>query len=480
MLSLVRVIVPKVGRLARIPLGLAGRSSRAWCSGSEVLVLSRLSSSKTASLLTERRYVRGPHWEPTHRSYVRRLTLPSEVPVGTLETVPVPTMGESITEGTVAALLKSVGDQVQEDEVVVQLETDKVTVDVRSPVSGVIREVLAAEGDNVTVGKGLFRVEVGARGSSAGQHERPAEKPEQIVSEQDHMEPREEPPAGAVSPPPPPSDVEHGEEHAEAAAAQLLGRSVVQRGPAAAAAGSALLEQDEAGERRVPMSRMRRRIAERLKHAQNTAAMLTTFNECDLSSLAEMRASFKDGFEKRYGSKLGYMSAFVKAAAIALEEQPEVNGVIDGDDIVYREYVDISVAVSTPTGLMTPVMRGVEKMSFADIELQLADFAKRAREGQIRLEELQGGTFTISNGGVFGSLLSTPIINMPQSAILGMHAIQRRPVVVGEEIVIRPMMYLALTYDHRLIDGREAVTFLRRIKALIEDPRRMLVGVYGF
>jgi 2-oxoglutarate dehydrogenase E2 component (dihydrolipoamide succinyltransferase) len=389
-------------------------------------------------------------------------------------------MGESITEGTVVALLKSVGDQVHEDEVVVQLETDKVTVDVRSPVSGVIREMLAAEGDNVSVGKGLFRVEVGASASPDTRAGRSSEQPEQRVPEADHIEPREETSAKMVSPPAPPSDVEHGEEHAEAAASQLLGRSVVQRGPAAAAAGSVLLDQDEAGERRVPMSRMRRRIAERLKHAQNTAAMLTTFNECDLSSLAEMRASFKDGFEKRYGSKLGYMSAFVKAVAIALDEQPEVNAVIDGDEIVYREYIDISVAVSTPTGLMTPVLRGVEKMSFADIELQLADFAKRARDGQIRLEELQGGTFTISNGGVFGSLLSTPIINMPQSAILGMHAIQRRPVVVGEEIAIRPMMYLALTYDHRLIDGREAVTFLRRIKALIEDPRRMLVGVYGF
>ena len=401
-----------------------------------------------------------------------------------VQLVSVPTMGESITEGTVVALLKQPGDPVEEDEVVVQLETDKVTVDVRSPAAGVVREVLAAEGDNVEVGAGLFKVEAGAEAAARPQP-KPAKESEAAESDDRpaaaaSMDPPEEPAPTYATPPPPPPDVEKGEEHAEAAAAQLTGRSVVQRGSAAAAAGQTMLQTDTFGERRVPMSRMRRRIAERLKQAQNTAAMLTTFNECDLSSLAEMRSSFKESFEKRYGTKLGYMSAFVKAAAIALEEQAEVNALIDGNDIVYRDYIDISVAVSTPTGLMAPVLRGVENMSFADIERQLADFGKRARDGQIQLEELQGGTFTISNGGVFGSLLSTPIINMPQSAILGMHAIQRRPVAVNEQIVVRPMMYLALSYDHRLVDGREAVTFLRRIKALIEDPRRMLVGVYGF
>jgi len=481
MIPHVRSVLARLGRQVRVPLGLSARPVRVWHRDPRIPSWSHRYTCWVGALACSEQRLQRPLGSLLQKMCKRGLSMPSATRSSPLETVPVPTMGESITEGTLVALLKHVGDAVKEDEVVAQIETDKVTVDVRSPVSGVIREIMAAEGDNVTVGKDLFRVEVGAQGETVAAQQRQAEKLSQSEPEPNHIEPQEERSGGpAGSPPPPPADVEHGEEHAEAAAAQLTGRSVVQRGAAAAAAAGALLQQDEAGERRVPMSRMRRRIAERLKHAQNTAAMLTTFNECDLTSLSEMRASFKDGFEKRYGSKLGYMSAFVKASAIALEEQPEVNAVIDGDEILYRDYVDISVAVSTPTGLVTPVLRGVEKMSFADIELQLADFAKRAREGQIQLEELQGGTFTISNGGVFGSLLSTPIINMPQSAILGMHAIQRRPVVVGDEIAIRPMMYLALTYDHRLIDGREAVTFLRRIKALIEDPRRMLVGVYGF
>jgi len=225
------------------------------------------------------------------------------------------------------------------------------------------------------------------------------------------------------------------------------------------------------------MTRMRKRIADRLKEAQNTAAMLTTFNEVDMSALIDLRNEYKEAFEKRHGVKLGFMSPFIKAATVALEEQPEVNAFIDGDDIVYRDYVDVSVAVSTPTGLVVPVLRSCEKMSFAEIEKTIANLGTRAREGKLGIDDMQGGTFTISNGGVFGSLLSTPIINMPQSAILGMHIIQKRAMVIGNEIQIRPMMYLALSYDHRLIDGREAVTFLRRMKRLVEDPRRLLLEV---
>lgn len=233
----------------------------------------------------------------------------------------------------------------------------------------------------------------------------------------------------------------------------------------------------DGGERRVKMTRMRKRIAERLKEAQNTAAMLTTFNEMDMSALIDLRKEFKDAFLKRHGAKLGFMSAFVKACTVALLEQPEVNAFIDGDDIVYRDYVDISVAVSTPKGLVVPAVRGCENMNFATIEKTIVSLGERARSGELTLEEMQGGTFTISNGGVFGSLLSTPILNMPQSAILGMHIIQKRPVVVDDQVVIRPMMYVALSYDHRLIDGREAVTFLRRVKTLIEDPRRLLLEI---
>jgi 2-oxoglutarate dehydrogenase E2 component (dihydrolipoamide succinyltransferase) len=222
---------------------------------------------------------------------------------------------------------------------------------------------------------------------------------------------------------------------------------------------------------------MRKRIAERLKEAQNTAAMLTTFNEIDMAALMDLRSEYKDAFEKKHGAKLGYMSAFVKASTVALQEQPEVNAFIDDGDIIYRDYVDVSVAVSTPKGLFVPAIRGCENMNFAAIEKTIVALGDRARKGELTVEEMQGGTFTISNGGVFGSLLSTPIINMPQSAILGMHIIQKRPVVVKDQIVIRPMMYVALSYDHRLIDGREAVTFLRRVKTLIEDPRRLLLEI---
>jgi len=340
MIPHVRSVLGRLGRQVRAPLGLSARPVRVWHRDPRIPSWSHRYTCWVGALACSEQRLQRPLGSLLQKMCKRGLSMPSATRSSPLETVPVPTMGESITEGTLVALLKHVGDAVKEDEVVAQIETDKVTVDVRSPVSGVIREIMAAEGDNVTVGKDLFRVEVGAQGETVAAQQRQAEKLSQSEPEPNHIEPQEEPSGGpAGSPPPPPADVEHGEEHAEAAAAQLTGRSVVQRGAAAAAAAGALLQQDEAGERRVPMSRMRRRIAERLKHAQNTAAMLTTFNECDLTSLSEMRASFKDGFEKRYGSKLGYMSAFVKASAIALEEQPEVNAVIDGDEILYRDYV---------------------------------------------------------------------------------------------------------------------------------------------
>lgn len=354
----------------------------------------------------------------------------------------VPEMGESIREGTIAEWLVDGGDGVEEDQVIVQIETDKIVVDVRAEKEGVLVERVAKEGEVVGVGQRVGLIDYDA--VAAGEDAKAAPAKEKAVE----PEVREEAaPTTPVPEPVTPVKVE-----------QMLNIS-------------------ESGERRVAMTRMRKRIAERLKEAQNTAAMLTTFNEMDMSALMDLRREYKDAFEKKHGAKLGYMSAFVKACTVALQEQPEVNGFIDGDDIVYRDYVDISVAVSTPKGLVVPAVRGCENMNFASIEKTIVSLGDRARKGDLTIEEMQGGTFTISNGGVFGSLLSTPILNMPQSAILGMHIIQKRPVVVNDEIVIRPMMYVALSYDHRLIDGREAVTFLRRVKTLIEDPRRLLLEI---
>ena len=355
-------------------------------------------------------------------------------------------MGESIREGTVAEWLVDAGQGVSEDQVLVQLETDKIVVDVRAEAAGVLVERSVEEGEVVAVGAQLGLIDYEAAPENAPvQPAAPATSaanPEPAPISEPEPEPEPVP-----SPPIEPRKVDPP------------------------------LNMTDSGERRVRMTRMRKRIAERLKEAQNTAAMLTTFNEMDMSALIDLRKEFKDAFEKRHGAKLGFMSAFVKACTVALQEQPEVNAFIDGDDIVYRDYVDISVAVSTPKGLVVPAVRGCENMNFADIEKTIVSLGERAKSGDLTLEEMQGGTFTISNGGVFGSLLSTPIINMPQSAILGMHMIQKRPVVAGDEIVIRPMMYVALSYDHRLIDGREAVTFLRRVKTLIEDPRRLLLEI---
>lgn len=364
--------------------------------------------------------------------------------------VKVPQMGESVTEGTIAAVLKQPGDAIKEDDVIAQIETDKVTIDVKytSKEPGVMTSVMVKAGDVVQVGQMVAAVEQGAVTPGAAD----------VVPKAAPTAAAAAAPAAAKAAPPPPPPA------AKAAAAA----------PPAPSSLTPLLPNKP--ERRVKMTRLRMRVAERLKGAQNTYAMLTTFNEVDMTSLMEMRNSYKDAFLERHGVKLGFMSAFVKAAAVALEEVPAVNGVIEEDEIVYRDYVDISIAVATPKGLVVPVLRNANKLSFAGIEKSLGQLGKKARDGTISIDDMAGGTFTISNGGVYGSMMSTPIINPPQSAILGMHAINQRAMVMpGGKIEARPMMYIALTYDHRLIDGREAVTFLKKIKEVVEDPRRVLI-----
>lgn len=379
------------------------------------------------------------------------------------DAIQVPNMGESITEGTIASIDKEVGDAVDEDEVIAQIETDKVTIDVRAPAAGVIDKILVSVEDNVTVGQTIAEFTPGAaeKKEEAKQEETPAdEKPETPAppTPEPKAEKKEEKADKQATPPPEPTPTPPSPPTTEPEAEPSVSKG-------------------ERTENRVAMSRLRRRVAERLKEAQDTYAMLTTFNEIDMTNLMNLRAAYKDEFMEVHGVKLGFMSAFVRAASCALNEIPAVNGVIDGDEIVYRHYHDVSIAVSTPRGLVVPVLRNVEKMSFADIEKGINTLGMKARDGSLSIDDMTGGTFTISNGGVYGSLLSTPIINMPQSAVLGMHSIQKRPMVINDEIKIRPMMYVALSYDHRLIDGREAVTFLKRIKEVVEDPRRLLLDV---
>jgi 2-oxoglutarate dehydrogenase E2 component (dihydrolipoamide succinyltransferase) len=364
-------------------------------------------------------------------------------------------MGDSITEGTVVDLPIAPGEYVEAEDVVVVLETDKVTVDVRAPESGALVEILAEIDDVVEVGSHLFRIDTAATGTKEPikKEEPPPPPPEP------KEEPKEEPMAAVEPPPKPAPSTTPPPSTAPEPSAAVLGQRT---------------------ERRTKMSRMRQRVAARLKDAQNTAAMLTTFQECDMGNLMEMRSRHKDEFQEKHGVKLGFMSAFVKAATAALQEIPAVNAYIDDatKEIVYREYTDISVAVASPTGLVVPVLRNTETMSFADVERNIAMFGQKAKDGTLSLDDMAGGTFTISNGGVFGSLMGTPIINPPQSAILGMHATKMRPVVNSKgEVVGRPMMYLALTYDHRLIDGREGVTFLKSIAEKIADPSRLLFDI---
>jgi len=384
-------------------------------------------------------------------------------------------MGDSITEGTIVDLPVAPGDYVEADDVVVVLETDKVSVDVRAPEGGAIVEIIGEIDDVVEVGSGLFRLDTDAaadadadadadaEGSSASAGASPPADTDTQTSE---PTPASEPAAAAPTEPAKPT------EPTKPASAPKPSP------PAAPADAPAFLGQRT--ERRTKMSRMRQRVAARLKDAQNTAAMLTTFQECDMGNLMELRSRLKDQFQEKHGIKLGFMSAFVKAATSALEEIPAVNAYIDDDtkEIVYREFCDISVAVASPTGLVVPVLRNTENMSFADVERNISMYGQKAKDGTLSLDDMAGGTFTISNGGVFGSLMGTPIINPPQSAILGMHATKMRAVVNDKgEVVARPMMYLALTYDHRLIDGREGVTFLKSIADKIADPARLLLDL---
>ncbi|TPW34001.1 dihydrolipoyllysine-residue succinyltransferase [Oecophyllibacter saccharovorans] len=373
----------------------------------------------------------------------------------------VPELGESLTVATVARWLKQPGSYVKEGEPLLELETDKVSLEVPAPVSGEIRQNVP-EGQEVEVGQALGVIDETAAPPVA--EERPqTERPAATAP----TEAAAEKPSAPQNPPSSPASPTAAPQSRPAAEQGVAEQTLSQR-----------QAPEEEGVRRVPMSRLRQTIARNLKSAQNTAAILTTFNEVDMSAVRDMRARYRDLFEKRHeGTRLGFMSFFARAVTQALSEFPSVNAQIEGDEIVYRDHVNLGIAVGTERGLVVPVLRHADEMSFAEIERRIADFGKRARMNALKLQELSGGTFTITNGGIFGSLLSTPILNAPQSGVLGMHAIQDRPVARDGEVVIRPMMYIALSYDHRLVDGREAVSFLVRVKENLEDPRRLLLGV---
>ncbi|PMD14105.1 putative Dihydrolipoyllysine-residue succinyltransferase component of 2-oxoglutarate dehydrogenase complex, mitochondrial [Hyaloscypha hepaticicola] len=388
-------------------------------------------------------------------------------------------MAESISEGTLKQWSKQIGDFVEQDEEIATIETDKIDVAVNAPEAGTIKEFLANEEDTVTVGQDLVRLELGGA-PSGGEKEKADAEPKDPASKDQSTSSDPEPSKQEESKPkdetttPPPSQEKKPEPKKESPPPKQSGPKKTDSKPSSSTPAFGSRE-----ERRVKMNRMRLRIAERLKQSQNTAASLTTFNEVDMSSLMEFRKLYKDDVLKRTGVKLGFMSAFSRASVLAMRDIPAVNASIEGpnggDTIVYRDYVDISVAVATEKGLVTPVVRNTETMDLVGIEKSIAELGKKARDGKLTIEDMAGGTFTISNGGVFGSLMGTPIINLPQTAVLGLHAIKDKPVVVNGQIVIRPMMYLALTYDHRLLDGREAVQFLVKVKEYIEDPRRMLL-----
>ncbi|TKD50861.1 2-oxoglutarate dehydrogenase complex dihydrolipoyllysine-residue succinyltransferase [Sphingomonas baiyangensis] len=416
----------------------------------------------------------------------------------------VPTLGESITEATLGEWLKQPGDRVEADEPVASLETDKVSVEVPAPAAGVMGAHGVNVGDTVNVGAVIGAIEAGD-GAPAAKADAPA--PQQAApapaptppeaGQQAPASPAGEPSsnveAAALSPSVRRAILEHGVDPANIKGTGKDGRitkddvvaaasnkaSTPASPPAAPAptAQAASAPTGNRGEERVRMTRLRQTIAKRLKEAQDTAALLTTFNDVDMTAVIEARTKYKDLFEKKHGVRLGFMGFFVKAACQALRDIPSVNAQIDGDEIVYHDYADISVAVSAPQGLVVPVIRNADAMSVAEVEKTIGDFGKRAKDGTLKMDEMKGGTFTISNGGVFGSLMSTPIINPPQSAVLGLHRIEDRPVVRDGQVVVRPMMYLALSYDHRLIDGREAVTFLVALKNAIEDPTRLLIDL---
>jgi 2-oxoglutarate dehydrogenase E2 component (dihydrolipoamide succinyltransferase) len=403
----------------------------------------------------------------------------------------VPTLGESVSEATIAKWFKKPGDAVKADEPLVELETDKVTLEVPAPAAGVLGAIAAKEGESVGVNALLGMIEAGGAGA--------APKTESAKSETPKTEPAKAAPVvaapGPTAMPAAPAAakmmaetgvaVESGsgkrgqvlKEDVMAAIANAVPAASGIALPTASSAPQARRAGDAPREERVRMTKLRQTIARRLKDAQNTAAMLTTFNEVDMSAVMNLRTSYKDVFEKKHGLKLGFMGFFVKAVIGALKEIPAVNAEIDGTDLVYKNFYHIGVAVGTDKGLVVPVLRDADRLGIAGIEKSIGDFGKRARDGQLNIEEMQGGTFTISNGGVYGSLMSTPILNAPQSGILGMHKIQERPVVVAGQIVIRPMMYLALSYDHRIVDGKEAVTFLVRVKEALEDPARIILDL---
>jgi 2-oxoglutarate dehydrogenase E2 component (dihydrolipoamide succinyltransferase) len=423
----------------------------------------------------------------------------------------VPALGESVTTATVARWIKQQGETVAGDEPLVELETDKVTVEVNAPSAGVLSSIAVPEGTEVDVGAVLGLID-GAAGAVVAPAKiapapRPAAEPKPVATSE--QRPAANPPAGVNPPPRPLGPVSRPAAAAPVhaplpSAAKLIEENRVSTGdigtgtgkdgritkgdvlaflnrpaPAPAPAPAARApRQDEPREQRVKMTRLRRTIALRLKEAQNNAAMLTTFNEVDMSAIMALRAEYRDAFEKKHkGVRLGFMSVFVRACCVALKEFPAVNAEIDGDDIIYKNFVNMGIAVGGPSGLVVPVIRDADQLGFAGIEAAIADFGKRARDGALKLEDLTGGTFSITNGGIYGSLMSTPILNPPQSAILGMHKIQDRPVVVGGKIEIRPMMYLAVSYDHRIVDGKEAVSFLVRVKQGVEDPRRLLLDL---
>ncbi len=401
----------------------------------------------------------------------------------------VPTLGESVSEATIGKWFKKPGDVVKADEPLVELETDKVTLEVNAPASGVLAEIAAKDGETVTPGALLGQIAEGVAGAAAAAPKSAAPAPAKAAA----PAPAAAPTGGTAMPPSPAaakiaadSGVSTNGVAGSGKRGQVLKGDVlahIANPPAAAPAAAPVAARpasqpaDASREERVRMTKLRQTIARRLKDAQNVAAMLTTFNEVDMGAMMALRSQYKDAFEKKHGVKLGFMGFFVKACCQALKEVPAVNAEIDGTDIIYKNFCHIGVAVGTDKGLVVPVVRDADQMSIAQVEKAIGDFGKRARDGKLGIEDMQGGTFTISNGGVYGSLMSTPILNAPQSGILGMHKIQDRPMVVGGKIEIRPMMYLALSYDHRIVDGKEAVTFLVRVKENLEDPARLVLDL---
>ena len=413
----------------------------------------------------------------------------------------VPTLGESVTEATIGKWFKKPGEAVAVDEPLVELETDKVTIEVPAPAAGVLGDIAAKDGDTVAVGALLGQIKEGVGAAPAAKAERKVEAPAKAPA----PAASQPAPAKPVASKAPPADTPlapsvrklAAESGMDAAAVSGTGkdgrvtkgdmmaaieRAAAQPMPVAAPAAAVQVRaptpaDDAAREERVRMTRLRQTIARRLKDAQNTAAMLTTFNEVDMSHVMALRTQYRELFEKKHGVKLGFMGFFVRACVQALKEIPAVNAEIDGADIIYKNYYHLGIAVGTERGLVVPVVRDCDHKSLAEIEKSIADFGRRARDGSLTIEEMQGGTFTITNGGIYGSLMSTPILNAPQSGILGMHKIQERPMVVGGKIEVRPMMYLALSYDHRVVDGREAVTFLVRVKECLEEPARLVLDL---